>query len=265
MARIFITGSTDGLGAITARALIAQGHTVTLHARNATRATQARQSIPGAADILVGDLSSLHETKALAATANKHGAFDVVVHNAGIGYQQPLRRTEEGLPTVFAVNSLAPYVLTCLMHRPKRLVYLSSGLHYGGDSGVGLSDALWEKRSWSGMQAYSDSKLHNVLLSNAVARLRGDKVVCNAADPGWVRTKMGGMGAPGDAEVGARTQVMLAVGDEDEQEGGRTGSGRYWSGGKPKQPHKDAGDVEKQEEYLKLCESVSGVARPRDR
>src|SRR5689334_19185846 len=136
MARIFITGSADGLGHLAAKALIKLGHEVVLHARNKQRANHALAEIPGAANVLIADLSSIDETKALAATANASGKFDVVIHNAGV-YQVPKDSlTVDGLPLVFAVNSLAPYILTCLMEKPKRLIYLSSGMHLQGNTNL---------------------------------------------------------------------------------------------------------------------------------
>lgn len=254
MARIFITGSSDGLGQVAARSLIAQGHKVTLHARNAERAEVARKGAPGAEGVLIGDLSSIAETKRLAEDANKTGRFDVVMHNAALGILQRLERTADGLPQVFQVNSLAPYILTCLMERPARLVYVSSGLHTGGEAS--LEDVTWSKkdRKWNGLQGYSDTKLHNVLLAYAAAR-RWKEVESNACSPGWVRTKLGGMGAPGSAERGAETQVQLAVGDG-------FGSGGYWASRKPASTHAAAGDIQLQEEYLKICERLSGIAFP---
>src|SRR4029079_7430885 len=95
--------------------------------------------------------------------------------------------TEDGLPHVFAVNTLAPYILTALIRRPKRLVYLSSGLHQSGDAS--LKDLTWERRPWRGQQAYSDTKFHDVLLAFAVGR-RWPEVLSNALEPGWVATQM---------------------------------------------------------------------------
>ena len=252
MARILITGSSDGLGQFAARALISQGHDVTLHARNAQRAKDAEEGAPGSKGVLVADLSSLAQTKALAAEANKTGGFDVVMHNAGLGFNTDYGKNEDGITKVFAVNSLAPYILTCLMERPKRLVYVSSGLHSGGDDS--LSDASWTSRT--GMQAYSDTKLHEIMLSNAVARHWKD-VESNACTPGWVKTKMGGSGAPADAQQGARTQAHLADPKQN------VGSGRYWANMQPSKVHTGAQDVGKQEEFLKICEKLSGVAFPK--
>jgi NAD(P)-dependent dehydrogenase (short-subunit alcohol dehydrogenase family) len=91
-----------------------------------------------------------------------------------------------GVPSVFAANVLAPYILTALIERPKRLVYLSSGMHRGVR--VRMDDLLWTKRSRSGSSAYAESKLCDVLLAFAVAR-RWNDVRSNALEPGWVATK----------------------------------------------------------------------------
>ena len=107
-----------------------------LHARSATRADETRKKIAGAEDIVVGDLASIAETKSVADEVNKLGRFDAVIHNAGIGYREPkLVKTADGLPQLFAVNTLGPYILTALIRMPKRLVYLSSGMHYGALTG----------------------------------------------------------------------------------------------------------------------------------
>lgn len=156
MARIFITGSSDGIGLVAAQSLIKKGHSVTLHARNTQRAQDLQKSCPGSENILIGELSSIAQTKALAAEANKTGKFDTVIHNAGIGYAQGYKKSEDRLSHVFAVNALAPYILTALIEKPGNLVYVSSGLHSGGDAS--LEDVGWEKKRWNGMQAYSDSK-----------------------------------------------------------------------------------------------------------
>jgi NAD(P)-dependent dehydrogenase (short-subunit alcohol dehydrogenase family) len=190
MARVFITGSSDGLGQMAAQLLIEQGHGVVLHARSEQRGTEALAAVPEAESVVIGDLTSIAQTRNVAEQVNRLGSFDAVIHNAGIGYREPRRiATEDGLPHVFAVNTLAPYILTALIEKPKRLVYLSSGLHQSGDAS--LKDLAWEHRAWRGQQAYSDSKLHDVLLAFAIA-CRWAGVLSNALEPGWVATKMGG-------------------------------------------------------------------------
>ena len=142
MARVFITGSSDGLGLMAARLLIEQGHQVMLHGRNQRRADEAMAAAPGAEAAVFADLSSIAETKALADKVNRYGRFDAVIHNAGIGYREARRGDSvDGLPPLLAVNTLAPYILTALMERPARLVYLSSGMRWAfyGQSDVDVT------------------------------------------------------------------------------------------------------------------------------
>src|SRR3984885_5507390 len=169
MSRVFITGSSDGLGLMAAQLLVDGGHRVTLHARNAARAEDARRALPQASEVVIGDLSSIAEMRGVAEQVNAVGRHDSVIHNAGIGYREPRRaQTVDGLEHIFAINVLAPYLLTALVIRPDRLVYLSSGMHMGGNAN--LDDPQWTKRRWDGAQAYSDSKLLDVVLAFAVAR-----------------------------------------------------------------------------------------------
>src|SRR5215831_18656000 len=150
MARVFVTGSSDGLGKMAAQLLLEQGNRVVLHARDEARAKQVMASVPGAETVVIGDLSSMRQTRDVADLVNAIGAFDAVIHNAAVGYREGrLIQTEDGLPHVFAINTLAPYILTALIHKPKRLVYLSSGLHRSGD--ISLEDLRWEHRSWQGL------------------------------------------------------------------------------------------------------------------
>jgi NAD(P)-dependent dehydrogenase (short-subunit alcohol dehydrogenase family) len=256
MARVFITGSSDGLGRMAAQLIVEQGHGVVLHARNEKRGQEALAAVPRAEAVVIGDLASIAQTRKMAEQVNGLGLFDAVIHNAAIGYREPRRiATEDGLPQVFAVNTLAPYILTALIKKPKRLVYLSSGLHRNGDES--LKDLGWEQRPWQGQQAYSDTKLHDVLLAFAVAR-RWPGVLSNALEPGWVPTKMGGAGAPDDLDEGHRTQVWLAVSDDP----AATVTGGYFYHMRPRKPNPAARDVERQEELLDACKGFSGVALP---
>jgi NAD(P)-dependent dehydrogenase (short-subunit alcohol dehydrogenase family) len=253
MARVFITGSSDGLGLMAARLLLDEGHKVVLHARNQNRANELRGKVAGAEAIVVGDLSSIAQTKSVAEQVNDLGAMDAVIHNAAVGYQEPKRlETEDGLPQVFAVNTLAPYILTVLIQKPKRLVYLSSGLHKQGDAS--LNDLTWERRRWDGTQAYSDTKLHDVLLAFAIARLWPD-VFSNALEPGWVPTKMGGPRAPDDLDQGHRTQVWLAVNDDPAAKV----TGQYFYHLKRRAAHPAAHDSKIQDKLLAACKEMSGL------
>ncbi len=212
MSRVFITGSSTGLGLMAAQLLVETGHRVVVHGRNQTRADAALAAVPGADSAVVGDLSTIRDMRDVAEQVNRLGRFDGVIHNAGMGYREPRRiDTEDGLPPLFATNTLAPYVLTALIQRPKRLVYLSSGMHRSAT--FNLADLTWTQRHWRGAEAYAESKLHDALIAFAVAR-RWPNVLSNAVEPGWVATRMGGPGAPDDLDAAHRTQVWLAVGDE---------------------------------------------------
>lgn len=253
MARVFVTGSSDGLGLLAAQRLAESGHAVVLHARNPSRADDARRVVPACAGVVVGDLASLAETRGVAEQANRLGRFDAVIHNAAVGLRERLVRTDEGLPHVFAINVLAPYVLTALVERPERLVYLSSGMHRGADAS--LTDVDWTRRRWQGSAAYGESKLLDVLLAFAVAR-RWPGVFSNAVNPGWVATKMGGPGAPDDMEDGQRTQVWLVV----SHDAGARVSGRYFHHLRPQAPDPAAHDAAPQDRLLDLCRRFSGIA-----
>ena len=254
MAKVFITGSSDGLGLMVGELLTEQGHAVVLHARNEARAEDARASLPQAEAVLVGDLSTLAVMRDMSEQANKQGRFDAVVHNVGIGYREPRRvETEDGLSQLWAVNVLAPYVLTALMHRPDRLIYLSSGMHRGGDPS--LDDPQWTERRWNGSQAYADSKLHDVLLAFGVARCWPD-VLTNVVSPGWVPTRMGGPGAPDDLGQAHLTQAWLAVSDDPEARK----TGRFLYHQRPADVHLAAHDTALQDRLLAYCRELSGVA-----
>ena len=168
MVRIFITGSSDGLGQMAANLLISQGHDVVLHARNDERARFALKKVKGASKVLIADLSDIDAIKRLAAEVNSIGRFDAIIHNAGI-YS---RSNDE----IFTVNTLAPYILTSLIERPKRIIYMSSGLHMNGRPDI---------ENLSSGSSYSDSKLYLLMLSKVVARKWPD-VLSNTVNPGWV-------------------------------------------------------------------------------
>jgi NAD(P)-dependent dehydrogenase (short-subunit alcohol dehydrogenase family) len=158
---------------------------------------------------VVGDLSDLDQTRGVADQVNRLGPLDAVIHNAGVITG----------PDVLPVNVVASYLLTALIHRPQRLVYLSSSMHRGGRASLAGMD--WGGHRTTG--SYSDSKLFVTTLAAAVARMWTD-VFSNAVDPGWVPTKMGGLAAPDDLRLGHRTQEWLATSDDPEA---RT-SGGYW-------------------------------------
>ena len=256
MARVLVTGAADGLGRTTARLLLEQGHEVTLHARNRQRAADAHRALPDARGVLTGDLSSIAETRSVADQANESGPYDAVVHNAGVGWHKPRRvETADGLEQHFAVNVLAPYLLTALIGRPERLVYVSSGMHRGGEPD--LDDAQWTVRPWNGAQAYSDSKLWVTVLAAQVARL-WPETYSNAVDPGWVATKMGGAGASEDLALGSATQAWLAVAGDPEARV----TGGYFHHRKPSESHPAVHDPDLGARLLAYCADLSGVPFP---
>src|SRR3954454_17573795 len=239
MARVVITGSADGLERLAADSLLAQGHEVVVHARNRERLAAVSDLLDRGAAAVVGDLSHLDETRHVAEQVNRLGRMDAVIHNAG-GVRGP---------AVLPVNVVAPYLLTALIERPQRLVYLSSGMHRGGRSALAGMD-------WSGSRTtgtYSDSKLFLTAFAAAVARLWPD-VFSNAVDPGWVPTKMGGAGAPDDLRLGHLTQVWLAT---SEDPGARI-SGGYWHHQRKAEPAPSVSDERFQDELLESLAHFTG-------
>jgi NAD(P)-dependent dehydrogenase (short-subunit alcohol dehydrogenase family) len=208
-----------------------------------------------AVGVSIGDLSRAAEVRSVADQVNTIGSMDAVIHNAGV-YSEPNRSpTPEGRSKLLAVNTLAPFMLTALIARPKRLIYLSSGLHRGGEGS--LRDIDWNERPWDTARAYAESKLQLVALALAVAR-RWPMVVSNAVDPGWVRTRMGGASAPVDLETGARTQVWLAVNDDP----AARVSGRYWHNLRQEAPASEAADAGFQDRLVAKLTQLAGTELP---
>jgi NAD(P)-dependent dehydrogenase (short-subunit alcohol dehydrogenase family) len=255
MSRIFITGSSAGLGLMAAELLVEQGHQVVLHARTAARAADARHALPQAEDVVEGNLDTVAGAREVAARVNALGRFDAVIHNAAVGYREGHHLTADGLPHVFAINTLAAYILTALIEKPARLVYLSSGMHHDADAN--LDDILWRKRRWVGSVAYAESKLHDAMLACAIAR-RWPEVLSNSLEPGWVPTKMGGPGAPDDMDQAHRTQAWLAASDDAEARV----TGKYFYHLKRRTANPQTGDAALQDRLIALCEEYSQVSLP---
>jgi len=255
MARVFVTGSSTGLGLMAGALLVEQGHRVVLHARDLARAAATRRALSQAEAIVVGDLSAIAGAVDVAKQVNALGRFDAVIHNAGVGYREARLITADGLSHVFAVNVLAPYLLTALIERPDRLVYLSSGMHRGAHPR--LDDLAWTRRAWSAAAAYAESKFLDVLIAFGVAR-RWPDMRANAVEPGWVATRMGGVGAPDDLDQGHRTQVWLAVGDDP----AARVSGKYFYHLRQRGPDPLTESTELQERLFAECVRISGVSLP---
>jgi NAD(P)-dependent dehydrogenase (short-subunit alcohol dehydrogenase family) len=253
VSRIFITGSTDGLGRNAARFLIGEGHDVVLHARALERAAALSDLAPDAAGIVIGDLASAAGTRDLGDQVNGFGRMDAVIHNAGVFLEPSRSPTAEGHARTLAVNTLAPYLLTALIDRPDRLIYLSSGLHHAAAGS--LHDIDWTRRQWNASQAYSESKLQVTALALAVARA-WPEVLSNAVDPGWVPTKMGGPAATDDLELGYLTQTWLAVSND----AAATVSGGYWYHRQPLEPSAAARDLAFQDQLMDRLAALTGIA-----
>jgi NAD(P)-dependent dehydrogenase (short-subunit alcohol dehydrogenase family) len=255
VARVFITGSTEGLGRAAALALLDDGHDVVLHARNPSRAAGLGRLGDRAAGVVIGDLASAEETRALAGQVDALGEMDAVIHNAGIYIEAERVSTPEGHARTLAVNVLAPYLLTVGTERPRRLIYISSDMHAGGDTS--LHDIDWTERAWDGVQAYSDSKLFVAALGFAIAR-RWPDVTANVVDPGWVPTRMGGPSAPDDLELGHTTQAWLAASEEPDA----AVSGAFWYHGRRQSPAPAVADAAFQDALLDELGRLTGVPLP---
>ncbi|KAL2837478.1 hypothetical protein BJY01DRAFT_237854 [Aspergillus pseudoustus] len=216
-----ITGSTDGFGLCVAQKLIQKGHTVYLHARSAQRAQAAENACPGAAGTFMPD---------------------------------------SALPMQVFVNVLAPHILTCLMHKPKRLIYISSKLHKQGQP-ANMEDLFWARRGedqWNDFASYCDTKLQVNLLANAVAKRWKGLASVTTVHPGWVATKLGGQEAPDRLEDGVETYVKHAEGDYGQ---GLTAA-YFEPRGKLGEQLAAAGDEGLQERVVALLEEKTGLKIP---
>ncbi|MFE1248419.1 SDR family NAD(P)-dependent oxidoreductase [Streptomyces sp. NPDC058735] len=240
MSRILVTGSADGLGRYAAEELLSQGHEVVVHARNRQRAAQLDAPAGRWAGLVVGDFTDRDAVRRVAEELNAAEPLDAVIHNAGVWSGA----------AVMPVNVVAPYLLTSLLRGPRRLVYLSSGSHYGGRPS--LEGVDWRG---GGAGSYADSKLFVTALAAAVARLRPG-VLSNAVDPGWVPTRMGGPNAPDSLELGHRTQEWLVTSDEPEA----LTSGGYWYHGRRRQPHEAVHDEDFQDLLVRTLAGETGSA-----
>jgi len=259
---ILITGSTDGIGLETSKILVSQGHHVLLHGRNPAKLEEAEKAVSelmdgGQVESYLADLSRMADVEALAkAVAEKHTSLDVLINNAGV-YKTPEPITQEGLDARFAVNTLAPYLLTQrllpLLGSSSRVINLSSA----AQAPVNL-DALAGRIHLSDeMAAYAQSKLAITMWSRSMALAHKDGPAFIAVNPGsLLATKMvkEGFGMAGkDIRIGADILIRAALSDEF-----ATASGQYFDNdvGQFASPHPDALNQQKSDEIVDAIESV---------
>ncbi|EFL28993.1 FabG protein [Streptomyces himastatinicus ATCC 53653] len=234
MALVLVTGASSGLGRNTAKALAEDGHDVVIHVRNPASLTDA-DATAWWKGVVTGDLAEPDDIRGVARQAAEFGRFDAVIHNAGVMHR----------PEVATVNTVAPYVLTALMDKPARLIYLSSSMHRTGSTDL--------RRLAAGPASYDDTKLWVTTLALALAS-RWEGTSSHAVDPGWVPTRMGGRGAPDDLTAGHRTQVWLATHPDV-----APSTGGYWYHQQTQTPHPAAQDEEFQARLIQTLENHTGV------
>ena len=264
-----VTGASSGIGAAAALELARLGATVVPVGRDRARLEAVARKTGG--DPLQADFASLTQVRGLAEELlERHGRIDVLVNNAGlVAGKRTL--TEDGHETTFAVNHLAPFLLTNLLldrlhaSAPARVITTSSDAHR---SGVLDIDDLEGERRWSSWSAYSNSKLANVLFTRALAsRLQDTAITANSLHPGVIRTRLG-RGAGGvfgvgwrvaknffrSPRTGASTIVYLAGSEE-----GGTVSGAYFVNSRQATPSLQAQDDDLAEQLWEVSARMVGL------
>ncbi len=274
---ILITGATDGIGRATALSLARRGAQVVVHGRNPDKVAEVCAAVRAAAPDeaapqgLVADISTLDGVRELAqAVRRSQHKLDVLINNAGV-FMKERQITDDGFEVTFAVNHLATFLLTELLlpllraSAPARVLTVSSVAHTRGQIHW---DDLNLERNWDssdggpplpGYPAYAQSKLANVLFSNALARrVEGDEITSNSLHPGTISTKLlhEGFGMGGaSTDTGAETSVYLALSPEVE---GLTG--RYFSNSQEVEAAPLARDEAAQERLWTVSAEMTGVA-----
>jgi retinol dehydrogenase 14 len=276
---VLVTGGTGGIGKATALRLATMGAHLAITGRDRERAESAAREIRaaggGQVDVLVADLSAQSEVRALADEAlDRLPRIDVLINNAG-GYWNTRHVTADGLEHTFALNHLAPFLLTSLLlgrlrrSAPARVVTVSSNVQATGRIDF---DDLQGERSYSGARAYSQSKLANVLFTYELARrLQATSVTANALHPGVVRTSFGAED-PGRVQrlftpfmrpfmktpaQGAATSVHVASAPDLERV-----TGRYFAGSKPRKSAKRSYDEATAARLWQVSTGLAGLAAP---
>jgi retinol dehydrogenase-14 len=276
---VLVTGGTGGIGRATALGLAAMGAHLAITGRDRGRAEDAAREIRaaggGQVDVFVADLSAQPEVRRLAdEVLQRLPRIDVLVNNAG-GYWNTRHVTADGLERTFALNHLAPFLLTTLLlgrlkrSAPARVVTVSSNVQAMGRIDF---DDLQGERSYSGARAYNQSKLANVLFTYELARrLQATSVTANALHPGVVRTSFGAED-PGRVQrlftpfmrpfmktpaQGAATSVHLAAAPDLQQV-----TGRYFANSKPRKSARSSYDEAAAARLWQVSASLAGLAAP---
>lgn len=249
MAVIGITGATDGIGRATAQVLLADGHRVLIHARSRERGEPVVKALGGDVALVVGDLARLDDVRRLADQVRENGPVDAWVHNAGVWVRGSTPRTSaDGYETTFAVNVLAPHLLTHLLSAELhgRLLWLGSGV-----AGSVLPQPATLGQATDPRRAYAESKACDVALAMAWDRRLPD-VASAAVDPGWVKTKLASSGAPGDVSSSAETLAFCCTAAD-------LASAPYWKNRAPTPVPKRLRDPALQDAIVAACDRLVGV------
>jgi NAD(P)-dependent dehydrogenase (short-subunit alcohol dehydrogenase family) len=264
---IVITGATDGLGKGLATELAPSGARLILHGRNEEKGQALLEELaPSATGELVwlrADLASLDEVRDLADALNEEERLDVLVNNAGIGTAGPREESAEGYELTFAVNYLAPFLLTRqllpLIQRsaPARIVNVSSA----GQAPIDFDDVMLE-RDYTGFQAYSQSKLALVMLTFDLAEeMEGSGVTANCLHPGtYLPTNMvrqAGVDPVTPLKDGVAATLRLISSPEVEGV-----NGHYFDGTSESAPHPQAEDPEARRRLRELSAELTGIQTP---
>ncbi len=276
---VLVTGGSGGIGRATALGLATMGAHLAITGRDRGRtegaAGEIRAAGGGQVDVFVADLSCQSEVRRLAdEVLQRLSRIDVLVNNVG-GYWNTRHVTADGLERTFALNHLAPFLLTNLLldrlHQsaPARVVTVSSNAHAQGRIDF---DDLQGERSWSGARAYSQSKLANVLFTYELARrLQGSFVTANALHPGVARTAFGAEDPAGVQRLlvpfmrafmktpaqGAATSIHLASAPDLEQV-----TGRYFANSKPKRSSERSHDEATAARLWQVSADLAGLTAP---
>lgn len=222
---ILITGATDGIGKETARQLAMMNAQVILHGRNPDKTKKVQKEIiidssNEKVDVLIADFSSMDQVRSLAdQVISQYQHLEVLINNAGL-YTTSKQTTSDGFELTFAVNHLSHFLLTNLLldlvkaSAPARIITVSSSAHFDAD--FDITDLNAEK-NFNGWNAYSVSKLANLLFTFALARrLKGSGVTVNSLHPGFIKTNILGKHFANQkpVEEGAETPVYLASSPE---------------------------------------------------